>query len=515
MRLQEVINDYRQVVQNDSGGYIDSEGLDKFFFLDESWDIRRSITTIGAEAVDNLVDFIISTYCPTGGAWLDYEFESVPDAEEIQQATQAKKILVDRLCQSNFYNTMFATLKTGLLCSRAYMSCYYDEAISFAQHRDEDFYLSKDEVYGNRRLYTTKEMTGDDIRAIFVDLPNYFIDTMGQPKDPVCNAIFNVIEAIIPNNSRFFDKPTKKYGRNFRKVYFITGLQGAEPDVTLTSTIPEKDLYLRSLPIIDFVGARGNSFGSLALPALVQLEEYELQKSSYSKQITKPPTTLDVRTHERGTYDLSYEGLILVGPGETKPETFNTTGNLPYGIEEFRTKKEEIQRIFKWHLIEQSKITSLSQGEVAANSLRAIDAISPLVIDFLNKSLAYLIQRMDNLLMKKDDQYRKLRKNISAKTVVAGVGVMRKKLEKRVAAAQFAQVMVPYLQIDQEATMRINGDRVAKVLASCYDFSDALHTDNEVAEMQKAMIQQQQQQQQLEQEKLASEAQAGLEGQPV
>lgn len=493
------LEDYEHVVADCDQSFNYDEGFDKYFYLDSSSSTPH-ITTEGAEACDGLIEYMIDAITPSTGEWIDFEIEDM-DIEIARKAKNLKKALVRRLIDSNFYNELFNCIKSGLTYGRGYLESAYSDCISFSNISAENLYLSVDSIVGNQRLYTTEIMTGEDIRSVFTDLPEELTRTEGQAIDDISNMQFEIVCGTVPITERFFINPKKPKGKNYKKVYFKTG--GLAGPVMLT---PKSDnIYQNSIPLIDYKGKKGTTLGAMALPILVQMERYELQLDKYSDEIIDPAKIIDLKTFMRGTYDLRPRGLAVVDTNEREPGALQTAGNLPYGDNYIMKKEEKIKRIFKWNIIEQAKINSLSQGEVAANKLAAFNSISPLLVDFMNKSLNYLVSRVDDLLTRYDKEYSAIRKELGGSVITSGVDVLKQKLEKQVALARIAQVATPYVQMDQDALFKVNGNKALDVIGDCYNLPEIINSDEVAAQSKKALIQQQQQQQQMEQEKMAAE----------
>lgn len=495
------IEDYDKVRSESNRSYVYDEGFEKYFYPEEDTSVYPHITTDGAEACDNLIEFILNSHLSTTGDWLDYESEEL-DIDEAKIAKKVKSMLMKRILESNFYDKLFETIKSGITYGRGLMSSSYSDCISFNFIPSDNIFLSVDSVMGNQRLYTEEIMTGEDLRSLFMDLPEEFNETEGQPNDPISSLLFTVVSGIVPISKKFFNSTKKLKGQNFKKIYFTTG--GVGGPLLLKPKTGED--YYRSIPIVDYRGKKGSTLGSLALPTLVQLERYELQQDRYSEEVIDPAKFIDSRTFQRGSYNLHPHGLTITDTNEKDPGVIQTTQNLPYGIEEIRKKEEKIKRIFKWNIIEQAKITSFSQGEVAANKLLAFNSVSPLIKDFMNKSLNYMISRIDGLLMKNDTEYKKLRNELPGNIVVTGEDVLKKNLEKQVGLSRFAQGALPFIQMDQDSLFKINGDKALDMLGACYNVPEVVNNDEVATQGKQAMAQQQMQQQQLEQEKLSAEA---------
>ena len=496
--LRLLIEDYQKVRSDSFGFGIDHAGLHKFFDC-SGFGVYPNISSAGTRALDKLTKYIMSTFLPSTGEWVDAEYDVEDDAVAVQKM---RNLFAKRIAESNFYDEATKTLRRGIVFKRSFLDSPFSDSISFHSVESDNIYLSKDMVLANRRVYAEEILSGEDIRSSFKNLPEHFDRPDNNETDYVGNSIFTVISGIIPVSDRFFIDPIKEEGYTYKKVFFTVG--GATGDFFL-EPMDDSELYLRSIPIVSFDAGGGESLAMMALPHCVKLERYDLQMDEYGDLVTRPPMHVDNATLMRGTFNFKSRGLVATSGNEAVPSPIPTAGNLPFGLEEMREEKQDIREIFSLDLIAQANINSLSQYEVAANNLAVVNVIAPLITDFLERSLNYIVQRVHRLLVDNDAEYRKLASQVSGKIVIYGADRIKNRLQKRVDMGQFVQTIAPMAQIDPSSLHTINGDKFNRKAAHCFNMGDILNTPKETADIRKELAKQQIQQQQLEQDKLEAE----------
>lgn len=502
--IQIVIDDYRKQV-NEDNHIKHTDGLEKFYYP-ESRANSPLIEPLGTKCVQDLVKFIKSTYFPTDGSFIDY-VEEGDELADIEVARKLKSKFNEHVLNSNFHEKMSPFLKHGLVYGKSFLDTEWANGLNFLCPNNESMFMSKDALVQNKRLYVEEEYTGADIRSMYTydSLPEVLTASMGMDKDDVKDMLFTVVKAIVPVNDTFFDRPSRKNNKNYKEINFLPNFPSE-----LVPIGGDEGSYLKSIMAIEYRPDEITSLGILGLSPLIRLEAIELDKRDYAEIVINPPRHIPEGIFEAGSYNFGRAGITVRKNNEPEPGTLDIAGELPYSIEEVQKLRQDVKDIFMWDIMQQAKLTSISQGEAAANKLMAIEEIEPLVSTLLIKSMNALFTRIDNLLMKNDKEYRKLRKSLSGSIKIECANTLKRKLKNRVGLMQLAQGGVPFLQMDQQAAFKIDGVTSLNLLADSLGVTEALYSDTEAAESLQTAVRQQQQQQAMEQEKLAAETEKTL-----
>ena len=467
------------------------DSLRNYFYLDRHFSLPKASTS-ACESVDTLTEFIVSNWFPTSGSWVDFKLGDDYDKQDIHKARKLRDAFIDRIGTTNFYSEMAKLIKGGLVYQQALMDVEYAGSLTFKTSTCDDIKISNDSNIANKRIYVRNTYSGEDMRAMFNNLPELFYRPV-EGLDVISTVPFDVITAIIPISDKFFNNPDKSKGK-FLKMYFC--IDGRFSEILEKSD--EEAMYYNILPCSEYSLPLDTSLGMKALPHAIRIEDYEKDLSEYSSNASQPPRFVGEDAYIRGQYNFHSRGVTVVRNNEQKPGTLEAGGNLPFTMQDLERIEAKIRRIFKSDFIDRASIQHLSQVEIAGNRLSALEAICPLINDFMNRSLLAIIKRAHLLLKEYDREYKKICQDVKGDVVAKGAASVIRKQQKALGVGRFAQAAVPFLQADPSASVVLNAEAALKCLAVSHGVEEVISTQQEIDEEKEQIAKQQEQQDQMD-----------------
>ena len=475
------------------------EGLIKYYEPGTTY-YNQSPVVVGAVAATELTDYVVASFLPNSGAWIDSRLEN-DDSDSVKNAIMAQDIMSEKLSESNFYSEVQKCIFKTLVYGHSLVSIDYSGGgFSFMCIDDQEIMVSEDTNLTNTRIYVRKQMTGLDIKTIYENVPSFMYTSSDMDQRELDAAMYYVVTGYIPNIDKYFTSGT---GKGYKTVHFM--VDDRAPDVLEPKVKEEK---FNVLPIAKFSSEfKGGSLGEMALPALTELQDLAIRFSEYASYVTHPAKEVDMEAITSGQFNLSTGGIIPLSSNARPTRPVEVAGQLPFGQEDFQRLESIVRRIFKTDLIDQSRIQELSSMHVAGYKLSAIDAIMPLLDDVFNKTLKAILERCHSVLMKEDKDYRIASNYSKAKQVPKGLIGYKRNLENVVATGRYLQTAAPLIQADPQSAIVLNVEGRLKGLARELGLADILKSTEEVQSERQAIAQRQQQAAAAQQQQM--EAQTG------
>ena len=462
--------------------------------------------THGVGAARKYIEFISSTVFPPDGSWVAHTGK--PGKEKQQLLNHFKNALAN----SNFYPQMLKLIKEGVLYNRGLISTEYDMGLDFNCITDNNVCMVNSSSPSNKRAYAVDYISleelltsyeGDIIDELDRDLNNRMDIT-----PDLLSKQYTIVHAIVPITKFFFDDVKAAKGAKFKKVTLLFGAN-TEGEIKHKSDTDKNTLY-SAFPMMIYLPHYNTPLAAEAVVPASKCNEYEPLISQNARKVINPSMAIGYDAFQNSSYNFDESGLTVLNNNERKPEpveskqSFNITG------EDVMRFEAKIDKIFKIDLIDRVAVINVSQYESAMNELNALKAIAPAAVDLVTRVPQTLLKRAHMLLKQYDKEYARLSASVDGELTMIGLTAKMRKLEIAANMGRFAQGIVPYLQADQTAVQKIDGDMAVEVLADAYGISDIVVGDEQVAAERQAQAQQQQQQMQQEQQLAQAETQEKL-----
>ena len=462
--------------------------------------------THAVSAARKYIDFISATVFPPDGSWLSHTGKPSKQKQELLEYVKGT------LSNSNFYPEMLRLIKEGVLYNRGLISTEYDLGLNFKCITDNNLCMVNASSPSNRRAYAIDYIGLEDLltryKGDIIDELQMDINRQGLVTPDMLARQYQIVHAIVPLTKFFFDDLKAPRGAKFKKVTLLMGAEKEGEIMHVNDT--EKNTLYSAFPMMMYLPHYNTPLAAEAVVPASKCNEYETLIAQNARKVNNPSMAIGTDAFNKSSFNFDEGGLVVLQNNERKPEpveskqSFNITGD---EVVRFEMK---IDKIFKIDLIERVAVINVSQFEAAMNELNALRAIAPAAVDLVTRVPQTLLKRAHMLLKQYDRDYARLAAAVDGELTMVGLTSRMRKLEIAANMGRFAQGIVPFLQVDQTAVQKIDGDVAVDVLADAYGLSDIVVTDDQVAAERQAQAQQQQQQMQQEQQLAQAETQEKL-----
>ena len=507
-----VLEDSRQAVQTwTQEGLKRSGGLDmtysvKNYFELEDNDYLPLTNTHGVTAARKYIDFVASTIFPPDGSWLSHTGKHGTAKEELLAYFR------EALADSNFYTEMLKLIKEGVLYNRGLLSTEYSLGLNFNCVKDNNLCVVNGASPSNKRAYAVSWETVENLITEYEGDAIDELDMKMQMQTRVDPGMLarqmKIVTGVVPLNKYFFDSVKSPKGARFKKVTLL--LEGSEASEIKHKGDTDKNTLYSAFPLMVYLPHYNTPLAAEAVVPASKCNEYETLIGRNARKVVNPSMTLGYDAFQNSSYNFDESGLTVLNNNERTPEPIESKQSFNITGEEVERFERKMDKIFKVDLIDRVAVINVSQFEAAMNELNALKAIAPAAEALVTRVPKVLLTRAHMLLKQHDRDYARLAASVEGELSMIGVTAKMKKLEIASNMGRFAQGIVPYLQVDQTAVQKIDGDKAVDMLADAYGLSSIVATDEQVAAERQAQAQQQQQQMQQEQELAQAETQEKL-----
>ena len=483
--------------------FLDGSNILRYFSPDGEYHeslFRYSLANnIGERSLNDFVSFSSTTLFPGDGSWINWELdeEDERDLNKRQLKQSIEKAMKKKVTETNFYTEVPKFIKAGCLFNQATMDARYSLGISVHANIGNDLIVS--EAKGDcARAYAKCSTTNGELMVGYEGLPERFeaSDAMDKMNEEV-----TVIRCILPNNELFFEEPQKSDNK-FVDVYILL------PDnVVITKKNESKTAGYKSWPVMEFRPHTDTSLCREALVSTAFADHYSKISRDRAEQVLYPAIAADVNNVRNRSLNVSTGGITPIQSGDVIPTAIHSlTGGDPVNDKNIQVLEQVVKQTFKIDMIIALQTQGLNQMEEHALNAKILKALSPVLGPLSNNFTAGLLNRLHNLCLANDKEYKKKFSALSGGFAGGGLDKIIEKSERIVKVNQVMQMAAGSAQFWPEFKEIFDPTLIAVGIADSLDLMDAVRPVKVIEQRAAEKAQMQKDQEGAQNDKTMSEA---------
>ena len=457
-------------------------------------------SSAGVKYSHEYLEYVAEALFPTTGEWLQVKpNKNDKTTAGYQKAVEIQEYMHEKFIFADFYKEIARLLKQGILYNKGLIKLTWKNGLEFKTIPTNSLIMPRNCEPSKLRCYETGEVSFYDLLDEFENAQAFLPEEVDEYDGGIM-----VYKGIVPVNIKFFDDIPKSNKAKFKKIAFAV-LDGAYKE--LKSHVMEE---YTAFPLLNYSPALTKSLADLAKKDVLKVNQYEILRYKAGRQQLNPAIFGPQRLLNDGLLDFSEGAFIPLesGEGGNSIGPLNTVNSTVITREDITEAVGSIKEIFKIDLIRRAKITGLSSFESAELKLAALDQIAPLVSDLSYKIPSIIINRAFKLLEEKDEDFKKLTKDINITFKVSGFSEQRKRLRRLSGLARSAQASSFYVQLNPSSKININSDKAIREIYNSNGVVQTLNNESDVKKIKKAIATKQKQENQLKQQQMSAEVAA-------
>ena len=417
------------------------------------------------------ISYVIETLFPVDTSWLVCSDPKVED------------YLKMKLSESNFYNAIASVVKEAVIYNRSVLHTNMKNgSLHFETINHKEVFVDGDNVFTMTDAHmghVIENFTHEGLELYEKE------ETHGEPA--------TIVRAILPK--AFFKELPK--GKKLGEAVFLIH------HGSFKQLFEETPTMFITQPVVEFMPQMSKSLASVALSAAIVVNEYEQANISLNEKMLDPPFAVDQRAMNSNVLNVGAGGITPVAANERAPTIIESSRSMHITRSDIDKLTNKIKVIFHTDLINQMKVTSISQYNRASNELKSLKSLNALSSDLVLSTTRNVLSRVVSLLKSTDSKFKKLiGKNYPE---MKGLEGKMQKLELAQNMGLFLQGIAPLLQASPEAKDFIDSDTAVRKLGSALNLGEIIKSQEAVNGDRKRRAEAMAQQQQAQADKATAE----------